>query len=98
MIFEGARLSRHPKSGGQNAPPTPNLLGKDEVGDAYGGVQFLPSTFYIGRDGKIVKSNFGILGESDIEDNIKLALASALATGQQNATSSAQQAAAPRTK
>lgn len=63
----------------------PILLGKDSVGDAYGGVQFLPSTFYISRDGKIVKSNFGILGESDIEDNIKLALAAAQGGGQQAA-------------
>ncbi len=31
----------------------PVLLGKDEVGDAYGGVPFLPATFYIGRDGKV---------------------------------------------
>ena len=61
----------------------PILLGKDEVGDAYGGVQFLPSTFYIGRDGKIVKSNFGIMGESDIEDNIKLALAAKPVAGEQ---------------
>ncbi len=31
----------------------PVLLGKDEVGDAYGGIHFLPATFYIGRDGKV---------------------------------------------
>ena len=72
----------------------PILLGKDSVGDAYGGVQFLPSTFYISREGKIVKSNFGILGESDIEDNIKLALASAPVGGQQAAAQPAPTAAA----
>ena len=59
------------------------LLGKDSVGDAYGGMQFLPTTFYIGRDGKIVKSNFGIKGADDIESYIKLALASP--GGQQSA-------------
>src|ERR1700684_383465 len=32
----------------------PVLLGKEEVGDAYGGVPALPETFFIGRDGKIV--------------------------------------------
>jgi cytochrome c biogenesis protein CcmG/thiol:disulfide interchange protein DsbE len=26
----------------------PILLGKESVGDAYGGVQFLPATFYVG--------------------------------------------------
>ena len=76
----------------------PILLGKDAVGDAYGGVQFLPSTFYIGRDGKIVKSNFGILGESDIEDNIKLALASSPGAGEQAAAPAAQTASANAAK
>jgi thiol-disulfide isomerase/thioredoxin len=27
----------------------PILIGKEDVGDAYGGVQFLPATFYVGR-------------------------------------------------
>ena len=30
------------------------LLGNDKVADQYGGVDALPTTFYIGRDGKIV--------------------------------------------
>lgn len=52
----------------------PILLGKESVGDAYGGVQFLPSTFFIDRDGKIVDRIFGLKSRSEIEDNIKLAL------------------------
>jgi thiol-disulfide isomerase/thioredoxin len=32
----------------------PVLLGKEAVGDAYGGVPALPESFFIGRDGKIV--------------------------------------------
>ena len=52
----------------------PLLLGKEEVGDAYGGVQFLPATFYIGRDGKVVDKVFGLKGRAEIEDNIKKAL------------------------
>src|SRR5712692_7150720 len=39
----------------------PVLLGKDEVGDAYDGVHFLPATFYIGRDGKV----FGLEGRAE---------------------------------
>jgi peroxiredoxin len=55
----------------------PILLGKDAVGDAYGGVQFLPETFYIDRDGKIVDKAFGLKGRGEIEDAIKKILGSA---------------------
>jgi thiol-disulfide isomerase/thioredoxin len=53
----------------------PVLIGKDAVGDAYGGVQFLPETFYIGRDGRVVDRVFGLKSKSEIEDDIKKALA-----------------------
>lgn len=53
----------------------PVVIGKDEVGDAYGGLPFLPTTFYIGRDGKIVDKVLGIKGRGEIEDDIKKALA-----------------------
>ncbi len=53
----------------------PILVGKEAVGDAYGGVQFLPETFYIGRDGKVVDRVFGLKGKGEIEDDIKKALA-----------------------
>jgi peroxiredoxin len=55
----------------------PVMVGKDSVGDAYGGVQFLPATFYIGRDGKVVDKVFGIKGRGEIEDDVKKALAEA---------------------
>ncbi|MBZ5600421.1 MAG: TlpA family protein disulfide reductase [Acidobacteriia bacterium] len=53
----------------------PILIGKEAVGDAYGGVQFLPATFYIGRDGKVVDKVFGLKGRGEIEEDIKKALA-----------------------
>jgi len=53
----------------------PILVGKESVGDAYGGVQFLPATFYIGRDGKVIDKVFGLKGRGEIEENIKKALA-----------------------
>ena len=53
----------------------PILLGKEAVGEAYGGIPFLPSTFYIGRDGKVVDKVFGLKSKSEIEDDIKKALA-----------------------
>jgi thiol-disulfide isomerase/thioredoxin len=52
----------------------PVLLGKEAVGDAYGGVPALPESFFIGRDGKIVDKIIGLKGRSEIEDSIKKAL------------------------
>jgi len=52
----------------------PILVAKEDVGEAYGGVQFLPATFYVGRDGKVVEKVFGLKGRDEIEDNIKKAL------------------------
>ena len=53
----------------------PVVVGQDQVGDAYGGLPFLPTTFYIGRNGKIVDKVLGIKGRGEIEDDIKKALA-----------------------
>ncbi len=52
----------------------PVLLGKESVGDEYGGVEYLPTSFYIDRDGKVVTRVFGLRSRSDIEDWIKEAL------------------------
>ena len=52
----------------------PVLLGKEAVGDAYGGVPALPESFFIGRDGKIVDKIIGLKGKGEIEDSIKKAL------------------------
>jgi thiol-disulfide isomerase/thioredoxin len=52
----------------------PILLGTEQVADQYGGVEGLPMTFYIGRDGKIVKKIPGLTSHSDIEESIKAAL------------------------
>jgi peroxiredoxin len=53
----------------------PILIGKEKVGDDYGGVQYLPSTFYVGRNGKIVNRVFGLVSRSEIESDIQKALA-----------------------
>jgi len=58
----------------------PILVGEDTVGEAYGGVQFLPSTFYIGRDGKVVDKVFGLKTRNEIEEDSKRALAQAEVT------------------
>jgi peroxiredoxin len=56
----------------------PILVGKesetDAVANLYGGVQFLPVSIYIDRQGKIVDKIFGLKGRGEIEDTIKKAL------------------------
>jgi len=52
----------------------PVLLGKEAVGDAYGGVPALPESFFIGRDGKIVDKIIGLRGKGEIEESIRKAL------------------------
>jgi peroxiredoxin len=66
----------------------PILIGTEAVADQYGGVDGLPVTFYINREGKIVKKVMGLAGHSDIEDGIKQALGTA--TSAQNSVSSTQ--------
>jgi peroxiredoxin len=54
----------------------PVLLGTDQVSDDYGNVQYLPTTFYINRDGKIVNKAAGLFERKDIEDDVRKAFAS----------------------
>ncbi len=68
----------------------PVLLGKEAVGDEYGGVPGLPESFFIGRDGKIVDRIIGLKGRADIEDSIKKALSTQASPGQNAALSAPQ--------
>ncbi len=52
----------------------PVLLGTNQVSDDYGDVQYLPTTFYIGRDGAIVDKMTGLLDRKQIEDAVKKSL------------------------
>ncbi len=52
------------------------LLGKNAVAESYGGVEFLPTTFYIDRQGKVQERVFGIADRKEIEENVKRILAS----------------------
>jgi peroxiredoxin len=54
----------------------PILIGEDSVGDAYGGIPFLPGNFYIDRSGKIVDKGFGLKGKAEIEEDIQKIIAS----------------------
>src|ERR1700739_1485515 len=70
-------ISKFAKDMGVNYPV---LLGKEAVGDEYGGVPALPESFFIGRDGKIVDRIIGLKGKAEIEDAIKKALKTEAAT------------------
>jgi thiol-disulfide isomerase/thioredoxin len=63
----------------------PVLLGKEAVGDAYGGIPALPESFFIGRDGRIVDKIIGLRSRSDIEDAIRKALHTETAKSQASA-------------
>ncbi|HZU22459.1 MAG TPA: TlpA disulfide reductase family protein, partial [Terriglobales bacterium] len=51
------------------------LLGKDAIGDAYG-VEGMPTSFFIARDGKIIDQTLGLASKKELEDRIERALAS----------------------
>ena len=52
----------------------PVLLGKESVGESYGGVGVLPTTFFIDRTGKVIAREFGLQSRSVFVDHIKQAL------------------------
>ena len=52
----------------------PILLGKESVGQSYGGVSVLPTTFFLDRDGKLIAREFGLQSRSVFVDHIKRAM------------------------
>lgn len=52
----------------------PILLGTDQVADQYGGLEGLPTSFFIDRSGKVVDVVIGIDSESRLEESIKRSL------------------------
>jgi cytochrome c biogenesis protein CcmG/thiol:disulfide interchange protein DsbE len=55
--------------------PYPVLLDGDSISRDYGGLDDLPASFFVDRSGKVVAASVGLTSESDIEGNIKKALA-----------------------
>jgi peroxiredoxin len=52
----------------------PVLIDDADVSTPYGGVEGLPTTFFIDRSGKVVASTVGLASRDEIEANIKKAL------------------------
>lgn len=53
----------------------PVLLYDDQLNKAYGGIDYLPTSYYIGRDGKVMVEAGGLISESEMEANIQKILA-----------------------
>jgi peroxiredoxin len=54
----------------------PVLFDEKEVAKPYGGIDALPTTFYVDREGKVVAATLGLVDRDEIEANIKKALGS----------------------
>ena len=54
----------------------PVLFDDKKVAEPYGGVDALPTTFYVDRNGKVVAATIGLVDRDEIEANIKKALGS----------------------
>ena len=61
------------------------LRGREAVGEAYGGLPGLPTTFYIGLDGRIIGQHVGLIGRADMDEKIRVSPA----TGSANASAAA---------
>jgi peroxiredoxin len=47
------------------------MIGNDETAHDYGGVESLPTTFLIDRDGKIAVVHVGLTSKKDIQDGVE---------------------------
>ncbi len=71
----------------------PVLLGTDKVAEQYGNVEYLPTTFYVDRQGKIASKAAGLISRAEIEKDVQSVLRSEPA----NATSAQAGSGAPIT-
>jgi cytochrome c biogenesis protein CcmG/thiol:disulfide interchange protein DsbE len=54
--------------------PYPVLIDGDSISKPYGGLDDLPTTFFVDRNGTVVAAQLGLTSKDDIEANIKKAL------------------------
>ncbi|MGB6191315.1 MAG: TlpA disulfide reductase family protein [Terracidiphilus sp.] len=52
----------------------PVLINGDSLAKPYGGLDAMPTSFYVDRNGKVVASQMGITSKEDMENNIRKAL------------------------
>jgi cytochrome c biogenesis protein CcmG/thiol:disulfide interchange protein DsbE len=51
------------------------VMGTPEMADLYGGVESLPTTFLIDREGRVASVHIGLVGKKDYQDDIETLLA-----------------------
>ena len=54
--------------------PYPMLLGGDSLSQPYGGLDAMPTSFFVNKNGVVVAAQMGLTSEAEIEANIKKAL------------------------
>jgi peroxiredoxin len=64
------------KFAAENSINYPILFGQEKVAEQYGGIDYLPTTFYIDRNGVVMERVFGQPERAEIEQNVKRAIAS----------------------
>ena len=67
-----AKLAKFGQEQGLNYPL---LVGDDAMSRKYGGGEVLPTSYFVGRDGKIIAETAGLVSKSEVEASIKKALA-----------------------
>lgn len=78
VAMDDSEASKIAEFAGQMGVNYPVLLGTEKISEDYGNVQYLPTSFYIDRDGKFVGKGVGLLGRKEVEDNVRKALGSSV--------------------
>lgn len=58
----------------QQHMPYPVLIDGDKISKPYGGLDALPTSFFVNRDGTVVAAQLGLTSKEDIEGNIRKAM------------------------
>lgn len=64
-------INKLKKFSGDNGINYPIAIGNREVAQAYGGIQYIPTTFIIDKEGKIVGKHVGFVEKAVFEGEIK---------------------------
>ena len=54
--------------------PYPVLIDADSISEPYGGLDALPTTYFVDRNGTVVAAQLGMSTKEELEKNIKKAL------------------------
>ncbi len=49
----------------------PVVLGNGEVTDAYGGIDAIPTTFFVDRNGRVLQRHVGYMSKDDFEKAVR---------------------------